>query len=705
MSYGQQFDDYKPLKAKGSLPVDITQRTFLKVQSGYDKTIEEQDSKQTKKVKSKFILQSNYALDELLTSGIVLFGDTITNYINKIASKLLNNNQKLRDELRFYSIKTDVTNAFSTDQGMIFVTLGLISQLENEDQLAFVLAHEIVHYIKKHSITKAIISDEVFRGKNEYYKNNSTDNNIKILSTFSKQYELEADSLAINLIANSGYNLKKAKGIFTVLEYSYLPFEEESVNFSFLESDGFEIDKYYVLDSISPIIFKETKDDKYGSHPNIDRRREQFDRITSSLSVLEVKYNQKPFQYIKKISRFEIVRINLDEFDYSRALYNSHILLKNDPNSFYLRKSVAQALYGISKFNLIKKGRLLNRRSKEDSEGEISAMHYFIEKLDTKTSSSLFIRYTWELNTQHTDSILLRLLEDVILELKKDYHISFSNYLSKPVSIADSSVLRKSKTQKIKDAQQSGSDSSPNYRTFLIGVNERDELKKTFNKVKYYSKTEGIVVEEGLGKHEIAISEPIGSVLFVDPKYYFIDKRKGLKLINSEKKKYIFYKQIEDNSSRAELKTDILSFKEMTSGDVNSYNKLNDFNSWIKDNFICHSIKEKWKFITPRSNDVINELKEYNTNYLAYSGVFVYNENRPFFNEPLSFTILFPYTLPVGIAVALTPKHYTYYYTIIYNVTTGEIVLDKIYDVGIKANSATVNSFMYDLMKQIVKKK
>jgi len=72
-------------------------------------------------------------------SGRVLFGDPVSEYVNTVADKLLENEPELRSKLRFYCLKSNVTNAFATNQGMIFVTLGLIAQLENEAQLAQVL--------------------------------------------------------------------------------------------------------------------------------------------------------------------------------------------------------------------------------------------------------------------------------------------------------------------------------------------------------------------------------------------------------------------------------------------------------------------------------------------------------------------------------------------------------------------------------------
>src|ERR1700733_7233735 len=52
--------------------------------------------------------------------------------------------------------------ALCTPDGTIIVTVGLLEQLENEDELAFVLGHEVSHYIYRHH-------DSDWLKKSQYY--------------------------------------------------------------------------------------------------------------------------------------------------------------------------------------------------------------------------------------------------------------------------------------------------------------------------------------------------------------------------------------------------------------------------------------------------------------------------------------------------------------------------------------------------------
>jgi predicted Zn-dependent protease len=65
---------------------------------------------------------------------------------------------KLADEycpsIRVYIVDTPDWNASAAPNGMVLVYTGLLLQVKNEAQLAFVLGHEITHYVHRHSLEK-----------------------------------------------------------------------------------------------------------------------------------------------------------------------------------------------------------------------------------------------------------------------------------------------------------------------------------------------------------------------------------------------------------------------------------------------------------------------------------------------------------------------------------------------------------------------
>lgn len=125
----------------------------------------------------------------------------------------------------FTLIESDEINAFAAPGGFIFVTSGLYNSLENEEQLAGVLAHEIAHVslqhgvrsIKKSNLTQAfaIIGSETAKQSDnqnlqqlEGVFGDSIDNivNTLVVSGYSKSYEYAADEDALRISYAAGYN-------------------------------------------------------------------------------------------------------------------------------------------------------------------------------------------------------------------------------------------------------------------------------------------------------------------------------------------------------------------------------------------------------------------------------------------------------------------------------------------------------------------
>jgi beta-barrel assembly-enhancing protease len=403
--FPSNFDDYKPLRSSGSVPKDFTDRTSSKVAKDVTEEIDSKDKNRIKAAKSEFLLKANYMVDELLMSGKVLFGDEVSNYVNKIADKLLENDKELRSKLRFYVLKSNVTNAFATNQGMIFVTLGLISQIETEAQLAFVLGHEIIHYKNKHLISTIIEADKSHANRKSYYKN--YDENIRKLSQYSRSLETESDSLGFYFMERAGYELKAGLQVMDVLQFSYLPFEEEALDYSLFESEHFKLPAKFKLDTIVPIKFEYDEDDSKSSHPNLNKRRASIEELIkiSGKKGVAFHFPKEEFFKIRNICRMESIRLNLKDGMYARSIYNTSILLKQFKDSKYLKKSLAKGLYGIAKYHSINK----YHRIVEDYtyyEGNISSTFFLFEKMESKEALAFSIRQIWIIYLETEDQFI-----------------------------------------------------------------------------------------------------------------------------------------------------------------------------------------------------------------------------------------------------------------------------------------------------------
>jgi beta-barrel assembly-enhancing protease len=122
-------------------------------------------------------------------------------------------------------IKDDKTlNAFCTPGGYIYVYTGLIKYLDSEDQLAGVMAHEIAHADKRHSMKQMYemygVQILVAIGSQVATKDTSTAMTIGKLATslvglkFSRSHETEADDNSVAYLCPTEYNAAGAAGFF-----------------------------------------------------------------------------------------------------------------------------------------------------------------------------------------------------------------------------------------------------------------------------------------------------------------------------------------------------------------------------------------------------------------------------------------------------------------------------------------------------------
>lgn len=126
----------------------------------------------------------------------------------------------------FHLLKDDkIINAFALPGGQIFITYALYSKLQNEDQLAGVLGHEIGHVIGRHSaerlanqeLTQGIISGVLVGGGDGTGQMAAMIGNI-INMKYSRGDELESDDLGVKFMLDAGYQPEEMIGVMQILK-------------------------------------------------------------------------------------------------------------------------------------------------------------------------------------------------------------------------------------------------------------------------------------------------------------------------------------------------------------------------------------------------------------------------------------------------------------------------------------------------------
>lgn len=442
LSAQTDFNNFKNLQAVGDIPDDFTENTFKKI----NHDIESGELKLKGNQEKIFLEGVHYAVNDLLQSGMVVYGDEVTAYINKIAAKLLAKEDHLIKKIRFYTIKSNETNAFSTFQGIIFVTTGLISQLTNEAQLAYVLSHEIAHYTEEHAV-------QTF---DYHVKNQRNSDKIQALSKFSKENELEADRLGLKRYYEAGYSKDELISTFDVLLYSYLPFEEIEFSKTYLNSELITIPEGFYPKTNFEIKAIEDTDDSQSSHPNVKKRKEaakkeldNYPNWGNSIYTL----GEDQFKYIRTLCRFESIRTDVIDGEFDDALYSILILEKEYPTSIYLKQMKAKCWLGIAQYSL--EGKFNRKLPKEKKmEGQIATLQYLLRELDRLQILTLSMRMIEDARQENPEDLFIKLIwERMVKTLSKYNKFNLDNYSAKTYQTAYQEFLNLSKNN-VKDSVQ-----------------------------------------------------------------------------------------------------------------------------------------------------------------------------------------------------------------------------------------------------------
>ena len=95
--------------------------------------------------------------ESLALEGLQRFGNPVKNealqrYVNLVGNAVASNSKRATIPYQFAVLDSPVQNAFAVPGGVIFVSRALVSILDDEAELAAVLAHEVGHVAAKHAL-------------------------------------------------------------------------------------------------------------------------------------------------------------------------------------------------------------------------------------------------------------------------------------------------------------------------------------------------------------------------------------------------------------------------------------------------------------------------------------------------------------------------------------------------------------------------
>lgn len=133
----------------------------------------------------------------------------LSRYINQIGNRLVAVSSRPNLPYRFDIVDNPEVNAFATMGGFIYIHTGLIKKVDNEAELASVIAHEIGHVVGRHS-QKQMRQQAITQGlltATGLDKAMVVQLGVKLALDlpYSRQDEYEADALGLEMLYSAGY--------------------------------------------------------------------------------------------------------------------------------------------------------------------------------------------------------------------------------------------------------------------------------------------------------------------------------------------------------------------------------------------------------------------------------------------------------------------------------------------------------------------
>lgn len=336
--------------------------------------------------------------------------------IKSLIERLRKNNPGVPQNLKILIAKDNMPNAYCLADGTFVINMGLYSWLDNDAQIAAVIAHELGHKIDDHTFKTVLgIVEQDQQDKStvqnikETTESRSQRQNQKAFDLFKnriykksvekRKQEMQADSLGYTIFKKSDFNknefvnaLQKLQNFDTISprvlkvetykKLYHLP--KQAFNEKWLKKEDFSLYNYN--------FYKEKLNkDSLASHPEMTKRIEKLKKKFPELNIsVEPEKPSETYLSLKKTARMEILPNYFHSEDYGVGIYSAMQFLQDEEDEKYykawLGKCFAKIYEARKNYNL---NRYLDR----------------IEPKDQSESYQQFLNFMWNLSLDEIKNI------------------------------------------------------------------------------------------------------------------------------------------------------------------------------------------------------------------------------------------------------------------------------------------------------------
>jgi predicted Zn-dependent protease len=256
-------------------------------------------------------------------SGLLYHEPELEDYLNRIVQKLQAHSIAPDFKIRIKVIKDPNLNAFAYPNGVIYIHSGILARMDNEAQLAALLAHEMTHGTHRHSlrVIRSIKDRPAYvaavqhtlakiSAVQEVAQLLGAAGSMAAVSGYTRELESEADQVGLDLMNKANYDATEALRLFEHLKQD-------------IEAEGIG----------EPFFF--------GTHPNIQQRIDNVSGWLAQDHKVRQAAVKNTAEFQARLQRVLLANARLDlrlgRFDIARKTVAKYLETRpNDARAYYL---------------------------------------------------------------------------------------------------------------------------------------------------------------------------------------------------------------------------------------------------------------------------------------------------------------------------------------------------------------------------------
>lgn len=335
-----------PLHFEPSYVVSSSPDLEKKFTSAYNKellALGVNDRDQKAYIKERYKARHDFMMG-MLSSGDFIVGTGLNSYVDSIYAIIAAANSDLYSDMCILISRSAIPNAFNTGDGFVVLNVGLLSRLENEAQLAFVICHESAHQMKNHVNRQLMAQAELYTDKDRKnqiqsilkseYRVKSQLENFLLPGAMksmrhSRKVEYEADSTGYEYYSKAGFQPEDAISVLQVLQTCDQEKYSGEINFrSMFSLNNLPFKESWISQeeesSLGVIVKEESElEDSLKTHPDCEMRIAALERLfpvgTSEVSLQPMRV--KTFEQFSLTAECELIEGQLLLDNYGRAFH------------------------------------------------------------------------------------------------------------------------------------------------------------------------------------------------------------------------------------------------------------------------------------------------------------------------------------------------------------------------------------------------